>query len=317
MNITPITGVALALGLVALPAVAAPFDKLYAFGDSLNDCCRNPLAPFTNGPETWLPDLAAQLGATYAEDVAHNYAVGGAQVGPVNAIAQADIDLGYLTGFTSQAERFRDDAPAVGSHDLGVVWVSTNDAWPSAHEGPMLFGAVPFNRPVGVQPSVEDFTTYIVDTLRTGIDDLLAGGIEKLMILTPYDMANSGLWDTPAARDLNTAYTLALRDALERLSTPGAETWVLDMVTLLEEAKPGFAFDTAAQSCQAIGDGLNCDDHIFLDSVHLTTAMNAIVADEAAALLLTTDPVAAIPLPAGFVLLAGAGGALALLRRRR
>ncbi len=310
---------ALALALAAGPSGAASVEKLFAFGDSLNDCCRNPAAPFTNGPETWLPAFADAIGAEYAEDLDHNYAVGGAQTGPVNAVIGADEDLGYPTGFTSQAARFAEAAPATGDHDLGVIWVSTNDIWATAYGGDLLFDFVPFNRPVGTQAPVEVFVDYVTDTMRGGIEDLVAGGIEKLLILTPYDMGQAALWDTPEAQALNTQYALALGDALGHLYTPGVETWVLDMVVVLEEAQAEvFAFDTALESCTTLDNLPDCDGHAFLDAVHFTTAMNSIIATEAADLVLNGTPVAPkpVPLPAGALLILSALGGLAVLRRR-
>lgn len=309
-------GVAAALAVAASSASAATVDKVFAFGDSLNDCCRNPTAPFTNGPETWLPAFAETVGASYSEDLSHNYAVGGAQTGPVNAVVGADADLGYLTGFTSQASRFKAAAPATGAHDMGVVWVSTNDVWATAYEGDLLFGFAQFNRPVGKQPPVDVFVDYITATLRQGIHDLVAGGIEKLLILTPYDMGEAALWDTEAARALNTQYSLAVRDALAHLYTPGVETWVLDMVDVLQTAQTGFAFPDGLQSCSSEDALPDCEGHAFLDAVHLTTAMNAIVATEAASVVLDGDPVAPVPLPATAPLVLAALGGMALLRRR-
>lgn len=308
---------ALALGLASTPALGATsIGSIYAFGDSLNDCCRNGGAPFTNGPETWLPAFATAVGGTYAETLSFNYAVGGAQTGPVNAVPATDTVLGYPTGFTSQAARFKADAPAVGSHDLGVVWVGTNDIWASANDSDLLFGAVPYNRPVGKQPAVEVFVEYAVSTLRSGIDDLVAGGIEKLLILTPYDMASSALLDSPGAVTLGTSYSLALRDALEGLYTPGIDTWTLDMVTVLEDAQAVFPFKTGAEPCPTPDSATGCDDYVFVDFVHLTSAMNAIVSAEAANLVTTAPPVAPVPLPGGMVLLLGGLAGFGALRLR-
>ncbi|MCV6591815.1 MAG: SGNH/GDSL hydrolase family protein [Silicimonas sp.] len=298
------------------PVSATTIDNIFAFGDSLNDCCRNPGAPFTNGPQTWLPDFAAAVGGRYAEDMSFNYAVGGAQTGPVNAVGQTDAGLGYPTGFTSQAERFKDAAPATGAQDLGVIWVGTNDIWATAYENDLLFGAVPYNRPIGKQPEADVFVDYAINTLRGGIDDLVAGGIEKLLILTPYDMASSALWDTPEAQTLSREYSLGLRDALSTIYTPGVDTWVLDMVATLEKAQGVFPFGTGFEPCPTPDTETGCDDHIFNDFVHLTTAMNKIVSDEAAALVTTAPPVAPVPLPSGFLFFLTGVSSLIFLRRR-
>jgi hypothetical protein len=53
-----------------------------------------------------------------------------------------------------------------------------------------------------------------------------------------------------------------------------------------------------------------------VDFVHLTSAMNAIVSDEAAALVMTSPPVAPVPLPGGMVLLLGGLAGVGALRLR-
>jgi phospholipase/lecithinase/hemolysin len=303
--------------MLATPASATSIGKIYAFGDSLNDCCRNPGAPFNNGDETWLPAFADAVGGDYSEDEAHNYAVGGAQAGPVNAVPATDTGLGYLTGFTSQAARFRDIAPASGTHDLGVLWVATNDIWASALQGDLLFGAVPFNRPAGKQPTVSAFVEQTVDTIRSGIADLKAGGIDKLLILTPYDMSQAALWDTAEARALNKSYSFALRDELLTLHTSGLDTWVLDMIGVLSRAQADFPNKTGLEPCPTPATAGACDDYVFNDFVHLTDRMNAIVAAEAAMLVNTGVTVAPIPLPAPVALLATGLASLLVIRRQK
>lgn len=320
---------ALTLMLGASTAAAAPFDAVYAFGDSLNDCCVNAAAPFTNGPQTWLPAFAAAIGADYPtpESAARNYAIGGAQSGEVNAIPAADAGFGFNTGLLAQMTRFEASGDVVGADDLAVIWVGTNDIWPSAFDGDTLFGLT-INKPVGDNPAVAALADHVAGNVGQAAARLRDTGFGSLLILTPYDMANAALIDNPDGPARNTAYALAVRDRLTTLFTPGIDTYVLDMVALIEGLQAGapgngFAFLTGFDACN--GGGVVCEDRtqaeqdafIFYDFVHLTTATNAVVAREAAALLSSGATVTPVPLPVPAALLLAAIGALSMAARRR
>lgn len=325
-------GVSVALIIAALPvaASAASFGKIYAFGDSLNDCC--VLGPFTNGPQTWIPALAGAIGADYPspENATQNYAVGGAQSGASNVIPSTDAGLGYASGLLSQIDRFEADVASVSADDLAVVWVGTNDIWSAAFTTPSLFGAIPIFQPLGSRPSVDALAEHVAGNIAQGAARLRDKGFGKLLIVTPFDVGQSALTEGAETSALQTEYSQAVRDRLVGLHIPGIDTWTLDMLSLiagLQAGAPGngFSFLTGADSCAPFGSAPGTcearpaaeqDAFLFYDAVHLTTATNAVVSAEAAALLTLTAPIAPVPLPASAALLLAGFGALCAAGRR-
>lgn len=116
-----------------------------------------------------------------------------------------------------------------------------------------------------------------------------------------------------------------MRDALTWLYTPGVDTFVLDMVALIRELQAGapgngFTFLTGFEPCEdAPGACAMKDDsqYIFNDFVHLTTTTNSIVAERAAALVMSGATVQPVPLPAGVGLLVAGVASLVVAGRRK
>jgi len=305
---------------------ATAIDEIYAFGDSLNDCCINPAAPFTNGPDTWLPLFSNLIGAGYVESAAYNYAIGGAQSGETNAIVAADTPI--MTGLQAQVARFKGDAPVIGSDDLAVIWVGTNDIWASSYDQNQLFGLPGFdiNKPLGNDPAVDVLAAYISGNIHMSIEHLRDSGFGQVLVLTPYDIGDSALFDNAGGPAQNTAYSEALRDHLLTLYTTGIDTYVLDMVALirdLQAGSPDNGFTQLGTDPSCSFGAVVCEDlpqaeqdqFIYYDFVHLTTATNAEVSEAAAGVLDAGIPVAPVPLPAtGLLVLAGIG-ALGVRRR--
>jgi hypothetical protein len=107
-----------------------------------------------------------------------------------------------------------------------------------------------------------------------------------------------------------------MRDAMMTLYTPGLDTWVLDMVSLIESAQGTFPNPSSASPCGLTGQPGQCDDFVFNDFIHFTDAVNDLVAAEAASLVETGSPVAPIPLPAPLGFLAFGMASLVVVRRR-
>jgi len=317
-------------------AEAATFGDLYAFGDSLADCCT--LGRFTQGDTpTWVDLLPSQIGASYSATPTYNFAAGGAQSGPTNAVPATDETLGYLSGFTSQIARFADtpNAGTIGADDIAVIWVGTNDIWAAPFSG----GASPIgpiNTAFDAPPTPEDLADYIAGNLADGIGTLRDLGFGSVAVVSPYDIANAAFVVTPDTQAAVTDYSLAVRDELAGLYTPGIDTYFLDMVSLLGEIQDdadalGFDFLTGAESCDgaaglALGAGATCidlpiaeqDRYVFADFIHLTNATNQIIASELAGIINAGETTPApVPLPASALLLAGALAGFGGWHRRR
>ena len=319
---------AMALSVFGAASPASTIGEIFAFGDSLNDCCVNPAAPFTNGDESWLVRLAGLLGATYADSPTFNFATGGAQSGQYNAIAPGGVK--EANGLLSQMAGFLAAPPSISAGALAVIWVGTNDIWTSSYASDTLFGVPGLDivRPLGPNPAAGELADHVAGNIRQAVRDLRGVGFDSVLLLTPYDIGNSALFDVPAGPAQNAAYSEALRDRMLTLHTPGIDTYVLDTVALirgLQAGSPdnGFTELGTAPSC-SFG-AILCeertqeeqDSFIFYDFVHLTTATNTAVALAAAELLRSGTPLAAIPLPAASALYLGAlfAGFFALRRR--
>jgi hypothetical protein len=311
-------------------ANANTIDEIYVFGDSLNDCCVNPNAPFTNGPDTWLVEFADLIGANYSETAQYNYATGGAQSGDYNAIAFNGVLA--PNGLRSQIEQFQNVAPAISNDDMAVIWVGTNDIWASSYLSDTLFGQPGLDvvKPLGQNPGTQELAEYIAGNIKASVEALRDSGFGNALLLTPYDIGDSGLVDDiPGGSLNNTAYSEALVDAMFDLYTPGIDTYVLDVVEVirgLQENSPENGFTELGTFPSCTFDGIMCenrpeaeqDTFIYFDFVHLTRATNSEVAMAAAALVNEGDPLAPVPLPAGaWLLISGFGGMFFFARRRR
>lgn len=312
-------------------AQAASFDRLFGFGDSLTDCC--VFGPYTNAPEAWLSRLAQEIGSTHTGTPVDNYAIGGAQSGPINAISSLETAAGVPSGFQSQAQRFGASGTPVGANDLAVVWVGTNDIWPSANTS-LNFPGNPLNRPLGDTPATADLVDYVADNIDGGIQDLKTAGFMNFLILSTFDVGLSTLGgSTPQVAALSRDYSVGLRDALSTYTTAGANTFFVDVLSLFDDiqADPAaFGFDptrtTGFNNCdgaaQIIDPTFTCadlaqseqDSYVFVDGIHLTTASYELLIDRAAASL-SGSPVAPVPVPMPLALLGSGLLGLAGLRK--
>lgn len=260
-------------------ANAAEFGAFYAFGDSLTDCCAFGRTTEGNAPN-WADRLPSLIGATYTASPRTNFAVGGAQSGYTNVVPDNDRAAGGGTGFLAQVGRFEAQGVAVTARDVAGVWIGTNDIWSSTFSAGSLPGWA--QAPLGARPGVAALTDHVVGNVRAGIQGLVDEGFRNIVLISPYDMAQSTAID-PTARDLATGYSLAIRDAYAGLETPSVNTYVLDTVDLLQrvQANPGaYGFDrvTGAESCQS-------SDCVFSDGIHLTGAFHQVVADALAGII--------------------------------
>jgi outer membrane lipase/esterase len=289
---------ALASGFVLLSfaAHAATVGDMYYFGDSLTDCCWTQRYT-NNGLPNWADQLSAMVGATNTMSKTTNYAIGGAQSGTGNAntpIANqiAANNNGALSGFLPQVGRFTASGAAVNANTFAGIWVGTNDIWPSAYNASTPnTGNLPGN--LGPQPSVSALTNYIMGNITAGINQLKGAGISNVVLLSPYDLAQSALVpNDPIAMALATQYSDALTLAESQLRISGVNIYFVDVEQLLRDAQAdpsayGFLHTTSIDSCSASAAdcAANPNSYIFNDVIHVTSAFDTLIAQEAAKLI--------------------------------
>jgi phospholipase/lecithinase/hemolysin len=214
---------------------------------------------------------------------------------------------------------------------------------PDAPTGPTGIRSTGSPSPIGTintafdaPPSPDALADYVAGNIGGSIETLRDLGFGSVAVLSPYDLANTALVVTDETRPLVQDYSLAVRDELTGLYTPEIDTYVLDMIAVLEDIQNdtdalGFDFLTGAENCAAgaaaaLGAGATCidlsaeeqDRYVFADFIHLTNATTEIIAAELAGVIDAGETVPApIPLPASFVFLAGGTAGLRCLGHRR
>jgi phospholipase/lecithinase/hemolysin len=326
-----VRGLLLATAVVlgtAASASAASFGNIYYFGDSLTDCCFQ--GRFTNGgTANWSDLLPPLMGAGYSASLQSNLAAGGAQSGPVNNYPSIDQSYGGPSGFLGQVSRFGGEGITVNLNDIAAIWIGTNDILISAQPAGTSPGA---SLPLGVQPSVSALANYVAGNVRKGIQTLVNDGFRNIILVSPFDVGQANVEPDAASRALATQYSIAVRDQLAGLTTPGVNTYFFDTLSLLQrvQANPaafGFAHTTGHDSCQRS----NCaslssaqqNTFVFNDDIHVTNGFDQLLANSLSGVVDRfrinedgTDP-AAIPEPASAALaLVGLAG-LGITRGRR
>ncbi len=306
----------------ALPASAATYSSLFAFGDSLSDAGNAfvatgglvPAAPysggrFSNGP-VWVQDLAAKLGlGSLGPSLlgGNDYAVGGAQTGtsPVHTAGPGDLPAEFAAFATMH--------PTAPSGALYTLAIGAND----------LFAVLQSANPLAAAPAT---IAAAIDNIDTVVGDLAAAGARDFLIMTVPDLGVTpsvtafGSAASTLATTLTASFNSDLVASIDALAAAdGLDIRMLDAFGLLDEevAKPsafgftdgttpcwtGTYFGTGGTLCTTSPSGQ--DAHLFWDAVHPTEAGHAALADAA---------LRAIPEPPGALLLLGALGALAVVQ---
>ena len=234
------------------------------------------------------------LGPSYRPNARTDFAAGGVQSGYTNIVAASDACFRAPTGFLAQVGRFGAQGVTVGPNDIAGVWIGSNDIGASGLPSGTV-GGVTVNQPLGTRPSVPVLAKYVVGNIRSGIQRLASDGFRTIVLLSPYDLAQS----SDAAVDPTTAaldhqYSVAVRALESTLHMPGVKTYFLDMVSLLQQVQAhpgayGFTHTTSAANCQAS----NCADltlaeqntFIFYNGSYFTNAFHRITADHVAAIV--------------------------------
>lgn len=236
----------------------------------------------------WADQVPLLIGASYTPTLRNNLAIGGAQSGQDNATPALQALFGAPTEFLPQVSRFAAESIAITPRDIAGIWIGTNDIWTSALSTP----SPAFLQPIGTRPDVATLSNYIAGNVRTGISSLVAGGIRNIILVSPYDLSRSSVYGVfgvadATTRTLASQYSIAFRNQLATLYTPGVNTYFLDTLTLLNrvQANPslyGFAHVTSTDGCSASASCLAAplavqNTYVFNDIIHTTSGFDALM----------------------------------------
>ncbi|MBD2741259.1 SGNH/GDSL hydrolase family protein [Coleofasciculus sp. FACHB-1120] len=332
------TGFVLFSFLLPLKAVAASFDKMYVFGDSLSDPGNVfnltkgffPQTPpyyqgrFSNGP-VWVEALADKLGlapalftnlaggASSSDGI--NFASGGATSGTSNIIINS-----LLPGLQTEIDFFKSvlaqTNQSADSEALYIVWAGGND-----YVGGVTNPAEP----------VQNISAAVTSLFNLGARNFLVANLPDLgkapIGLSGGSNVSNGLNQLTELHNLGLSGTLA---GLSK-SLTGINLKSLDVNSLFNNAitnKEKFGFTNVTDSClknyappldlnYEVCD--NPDSFLFWDAIHPTAAGHKLVADLAfAALTPASEPQKSVPEPASAlgILAFGALGAGSLRRHK-
>ncbi len=299
------------------------FSSFYAFGDSTTDpgnaaaaVFGRPISPIPGVyPNGWFSDgapWAVRLGADFASG--RNYAFGGATAVTSPAVdltlpgAQVTLDIPDLP---DQVDSFvsgvATGAIDPGPNGLAGLWVGGNDLRNAETPGELA---------AAVRGAVTSITRNVGRLLDAGLSEVVVFNLPDLGLLPEIDTA----FDRAVATIATVAFNDRLRSALT--NSFGPEVGVFDTFGLFRDVvddPSAFGFANTDDACLPrliIGVVPDCDRFLFYDDVHPTGAAHALVADRFSEQVGRSLP-AAIPLPAGGLLLLGGLGGLLVLRRTR
>lgn len=262
--------------LVGCAALSFSFDRMFVFGDSLNDAGNvygltggtQPAAPYWNGRYSngpvWVEGLATRLGVSAQAAITGgtNFAWGGAELnsGAANSTLgtpNVGTQIGQMTaaGMTPTA------------NDLVIVSGGGNDF---------------FNGATNPNAVAADLVLHM--------NTLYGLGARKFMVpnlpLLGYTPGYLGGANQGAANALSLGFNQSLAAQLGafRASHAGATVAEVDVMSLFNGvlANPGaFGFSNVTQSYMANGNGADPDGWLFWDNVHPTRRGHAMVAERA------------------------------------
>ena len=315
----------------AMPAQAAPYDRLYVFGDSLLDSGNLyaltgiPTSPpyaqrFTDGP-TSIEYYAANAGLSLTHSAnpnaaptqSLNFAVSGALTDTRNNIAAVN----GTTGLVNQVADFGSRVQAgTASFDPATTLFFVEGG------GNDILRAVYF----GDDPNT--LVDRATANVRGEIDALVALGAQHVALATYSDLsylptgrassAEQAALLSSLSTGLSAAY-VSLADELR--ATTGRDVFGVDFGGLYnavyaDPAAYGFTNGTASCADPIITPTSVCSDpasYVYWDRLHPTTAVHRIVGEGLTAALSAS----AVPEPVSAALLVPGLAGLALLRRRR
>ncbi len=130
--------------------------------------------------------------------------------------------------------------------------------------------------------------------MRAGINSLASDGFRNIILVSPYDLSKSSAFELFGSGDATTLslasqYSVAIRNQLATLSTPGVNIYYMDALTLLNriQATPalyGFDHVTSADSCSASAACLAApvavqNRYVFNDFIHTTSGFDGLMSN--------------------------------------
>jgi cholinesterase len=272
--------------LLAQTLPAAPFSRIYTYGDSLSH------PAFSNGPVA-VDYLADHLGIAPADRF--NFATGGATTGIGNYLTGGSVTTASPGGglFTQLNNSL---AAGINPADaLFVVWGGPNDF--------LAPSPLDFTTEAIIGRAITNLVTIVMTLQTAGAQHILVPGLPMLG-LTPF--YNSDPITSAQANAVALGFNAALQANLPR------EAIFFDTAAFMQRVvqNPG-AYGLTNVTGQCIAGMTICpnpDEYLFLNDFHPTTAAHRILANEFAA---------AIPEPGSIVLVLAGFGAFAVSRRIR
>jgi phospholipase/lecithinase/hemolysin len=333
--------------LTAHKTIAAPYRKLYVFGDSLSDTGNvfnasqqylgtgAPPSPyyqgrFSNGP-VWIDYLAQTLNLTPtpiatvgsaqsspqpASDSV-NFAFGGATTGTSSAVNAA------IPGLQTQVAEFKQrfaTQPA-DADALYVIWLGANDYLSGINRS-----GASLQEPDPSIP-VQNILKAIESLYQSGARHFLVANLPKLGE-TPL-VQREGAAAVQTLNRLSDRHNQLLSQQLDELqqTLPEADLIRLDIGRLYQQAKADRFFSDLTTPCYNRTTGTICaqpDRHLFWDSLHPTTAAHRQISEHALTLLdrqpapqPTSFPLGGLSAIGTLGVLAGAGALWRLKRDRK
>jgi phospholipase/lecithinase/hemolysin len=297
MSLTAILSATAIAPLVVLqsfmPAEAADFSQIYAFGDSLVDTGNAfaqtgiPPAPyfegrFSNGP-LWTEYLASDLGIAET-----SLGFVGALSNEIGGIQFGNSPLIPVPGTLSQVNQFVANPAQVDPNALYVIWAGANDYLFTQQTNPL--------EPVG------NLTKAVTSLSQAGAKDFLVVNLPDLGNLPLAAVQGASPEAIAGLNALSNGHNQALEAAVAGLNSTGnIKVNLLEVDDLFRSAIAGnLGFNNVTDACTrnpvCVSDPDVQKGYLFWDEVHPTTTTGRILADSALALI-KPDPVS-VPEPA-------------------